>query len=416
MSARAASAPGAGVLDRLQVLRSAPTPLRGAPAATWTPSPRTGVGPLRVPGPGLQPSSHDTTTTRTDPAGSTLARPDFGPKDGVHLTAYVDSFLWKPDSNAFIRWQPLTAEMLSFLAGCLRNPNELLLRFTQMDAQQPDHFRTMLLVAGRALADTAAEDVDQNLAQQITDEAFAEWRSLALTLRTAWTATWPWREHGTAVRALAHSRGVRALTECLRTDPNDQARQEAAWALDGIGSDQAVEVLIQCLLSSEEKEHVRASAATALGRIGGQSAQNALADCLDVGVHNVRVAVRRAFDGRLREQAIERALSHGTPKHLASTLIECLEALRLTKGILSLFLEAKGKVEAGLTVSLSPYRASVSKPVQDALSEREGDRIEEALLRCLGDKRVIRRGGDGTPVFLYQTILGGARQALALRF
>ena len=57
---------GPRVLDRLQVLRSAPTPLRGALAATWTPSPRTGVGPLRVPGPGLQPSSHDTTTTRTD--------------------------------------------------------------------------------------------------------------------------------------------------------------------------------------------------------------------------------------------------------------------------------------------------------------------------------------------------------------
>ena len=102
MSARAASAPGAGVLDRLQVLRSAPTPLRGAPAATWTPSPRTGVGRLRVPGPGLQPSSHDTTTTRTDPAGSTLARPDFGPKDGVHLnpnpfvwTATVDSIVAK---------------------------------------------------------------------------------------------------------------------------------------------------------------------------------------------------------------------------------------------------------------------------------------------------------------------------------
>ena len=86
MSARAASAPGAGVLDRLQVLRSAPTPLRGAPAATWTPSPRTGVGPLRVPGTGLQPWLHDTTTTRTDPAGSTLATPDFGPKDGVHLS------------------------------------------------------------------------------------------------------------------------------------------------------------------------------------------------------------------------------------------------------------------------------------------------------------------------------------------
>ena len=97
MSARAASAPGAGVLDRLQVLRSAPTPLRGAPAATWTPSPRTGVGPLRVPGPGLQPSSHDTTTTRTDPAGSTLARPDFGPKDGVHLSTRLGGVMFEAD-------------------------------------------------------------------------------------------------------------------------------------------------------------------------------------------------------------------------------------------------------------------------------------------------------------------------------
>lgn len=33
---------GTGVLDRLQVLRFAPTPLRGAPAATWTRSARTG--------------------------------------------------------------------------------------------------------------------------------------------------------------------------------------------------------------------------------------------------------------------------------------------------------------------------------------------------------------------------------------
>ena len=53
MSARVVPAVGASVLDRLQVLRFAPTPLRGAPAATWTPSPRTGVGQLRVPGTGL---------------------------------------------------------------------------------------------------------------------------------------------------------------------------------------------------------------------------------------------------------------------------------------------------------------------------------------------------------------------------
>ena len=75
MSVLAARASGAGVLDRLQVLGSAPTPLRGAPAATWPPSPRTGVRQLRVAGPGLQPWLQDTTTTRTDPAGSTLATP-----------------------------------------------------------------------------------------------------------------------------------------------------------------------------------------------------------------------------------------------------------------------------------------------------------------------------------------------------
>ena len=50
MSVLADRASGAGVLDRLQVLRSAPTPLRGAPAATWPPSPRTGVRQLRVAG------------------------------------------------------------------------------------------------------------------------------------------------------------------------------------------------------------------------------------------------------------------------------------------------------------------------------------------------------------------------------
>ena len=43
------------------------------------------VRQLRVAGTGLQPRLHDKTTRRTDPAGSTLATPDFGPKDGVHL-------------------------------------------------------------------------------------------------------------------------------------------------------------------------------------------------------------------------------------------------------------------------------------------------------------------------------------------
>ena len=91
MSVLADRASGAGVLDRLQVLRSAPTPLRGAPAATWPPSPRTGVRQLRVAGPGLQPWLQDTITTRTDPAGSTLATPVLGPRNGVHLRGHAST-------------------------------------------------------------------------------------------------------------------------------------------------------------------------------------------------------------------------------------------------------------------------------------------------------------------------------------
>ena len=102
MSAPAVPAGGASVLDRLQVLRFAPTPLRGAPAATWTQSPRTGVGQLPVPGTGLQPWLHDTTTTSTDPAGSTLATPDFGPKNGVHL-----SVVWKQWQRPRTRYRAL---------------------------------------------------------------------------------------------------------------------------------------------------------------------------------------------------------------------------------------------------------------------------------------------------------------------
>ena len=148
MSARAASAPGAGVLDRLQVLRSAPTPLRGAPAATWTPSPRTGVGPLRVPGPGLQPSSHDTTTTRTDPAGSTLARPDFGPKDGVHLRRRRASGRC-PRRSTCERWRVRVQHDVYSLSRSLRG---IVRHQRHSGVEQPIHLSPQASATGTATA------------------------------------------------------------------------------------------------------------------------------------------------------------------------------------------------------------------------------------------------------------------------
>ncbi len=54
-----------GVLGRLQVLRFAPTPLRGAPAATWIRPARTGTEQLWVAGRALQPRLLYSTTTQT---------------------------------------------------------------------------------------------------------------------------------------------------------------------------------------------------------------------------------------------------------------------------------------------------------------------------------------------------------------
>ena len=58
------------------------------------------VRQLRVAGTGLQPRLHDKTTRRTDPAGSTLATPDFGPKDGVHLRPCVTVGACVDDGNS----------------------------------------------------------------------------------------------------------------------------------------------------------------------------------------------------------------------------------------------------------------------------------------------------------------------------
>ena len=74
-----------GVLDRLQALRFAPTPLGGAPAAAWTRPARTGTGQLWIAGKSLQPRLPHFTTTQMNRADSTLTTLDFGPNYGVHL-------------------------------------------------------------------------------------------------------------------------------------------------------------------------------------------------------------------------------------------------------------------------------------------------------------------------------------------
>jgi hypothetical protein len=65
----------------------------------------------------------------------------------------IKPFLWQEDKEGILRWQPAAAEMISLLAGCLRDASLLVGYLIQLDKEQQDQFRTMLLLAGQSLGD-----------------------------------------------------------------------------------------------------------------------------------------------------------------------------------------------------------------------------------------------------------------------
>jgi len=190
---------------------------------------------------------------------------------------HAERFLWQPDKDGILRWQPAAAEVICFLAGCMDDPGILLRRLIQLDEEQRDQFRTMLLLAGQGLANAHESKIDEGLAKTITEEVFELWLHPPLGLT---------RHH--IISGLAHQRGVYALTAVVNDrisisrkwygtgllgDESYSRCEDVVEALGVIGSERAVEVLITLM---QTDRYLKFEAARALNDIGSEQAIEAL--------------------------------------------------------------------------------------------------------------------------------------------
>jgi HEAT repeat protein len=166
------------------------------------------------------------------------------------------------DSIAVARehfWEYEWHETLSLLAGLMENPVPLLQAIT---AQKDDIFSTLLLLAGRCIAE--CPENPHPLIAEIIDKIYKFWQSYpnAGFIQSIVVAL-----------GQAHSPMSQRLQNALN-DSDSDVRFQAAIALGEVGNPQAVDALIAALNHSDSG--VRWQAATALGKIGSSQAINAL--------------------------------------------------------------------------------------------------------------------------------------------
>ncbi len=156
-------------------------------------------------------------------------------------------------------WEYNGHETLSLLAGLMDNPVPLLQAIT---AQKDDIFSTLLLLAGRCIAE--CQEISHPLISEIIDRIYKFWQSYPNA---------GFIESIVVALGQAHSPMSQRLQEALNHSDSD-VRFQAAIALGEVGNPQAVDALIAALNHSDSG--VRWQAAEALGKIGSPQAINAL--------------------------------------------------------------------------------------------------------------------------------------------
>jgi HEAT repeat protein len=136
-------------------------------------------------------------------------------------------------------------------------------RLVQIHEERPDAFATMLVLAGRCLAEVDAGKVEHSLAQQIAEGVSTAWKGQGCPQDL--------------VPALAHEGGVQWLMPALR-DRDAHVRASAALALGELADASAVLPLIQAL--RDEEANVRWPVADALGELGDGAAVQPLIQAL----------------------------------------------------------------------------------------------------------------------------------------
>lgn len=232
---------------------------------------------------------------------------------------YIERFLWQPDRDGDIRWQPSAAEMLCLLAGCLNNPSPLLIRLLKEDKKHPDHFHTMLLLVGRALADIKETQIDETFFQTVARKTFRLWHQPPLGLH-----------RNEVTLSLAYRQGVELVAQQAMNYEEWDLCHEAARTLEKIGSGRANEALIQCLQNSPD-DFVRSQATKALATSGGESTILQLTHALNHPDEATRKWAIVALGEMESEQAVDaliERLANDTSVEVRKASVVALEKIR----------------------------------------------------------------------------------------
>ncbi len=162
-------------------------------------------------------------------------------------------------------WEYDWDETLSLLAGLMENPVPLLQAIT---AEKDDIFSTLLLLAGRCIAE--CPENPHPLIAEIIDKIYKFWQSYPNA---------GFSKSIVVVIGQANSQMFKKVQKALE-DEDPSIRMKAAKALGEISNPQTEQALIKAVKEDEDSK-VRMGAAEALGWIGTSKAVEALSEALD---------------------------------------------------------------------------------------------------------------------------------------
>jgi len=253
-------------------------------------------------------------------------------------------------------WEYEWHETLSVLAGVMHNPVPLLQAIT---AQKDDIFSTLLLLAGRCVAE--CQENCHPLVAEIIDRIYKFWQSYpnAGFIESIVVAI-------SQVNAQTFQRLQKALNH-----PDSNVRYQAALALGQIGNPQAVEPLI-CALRDESID-VKRQAAQALVQMSNFQAVAALICVLSHSNRDVRWMAAQALGLIRNPQAVEALICtlNDEDWHVRGEAVEALGRIGNSQAV------------AALTCALSHSNRFLRMEATSVLGRTGNPQAVEALISAL---------------------------------
>jgi hypothetical protein len=176
------------------------------------------------------------------------------------------------------------------------------------------------------------------------------------------------------------AKAAQELSRLIRAENSDKVVNEAVFLLAFVGDDQQVSILAEQL----DRSGVREEAARTLEEVTGTKATRALLDALDQVPNAFKPRILTAV-GRRHDPSAVRWLAEYAKKAPASLQVDVLEAILDSGGV-------------------PPLDCAIA--IETLLSERDGDRIPDLMLRAADQLRA--EGKKDQALDIYSKILAGA--------